>query len=40
MANVLKFVLLYRECLNLYGFQKVAEADLRELKQPLDEVHI
>ena len=40
MRVVLHFVLLYRECLNRYGWQKVAEADLRETKQPLDEATV
>ena len=29
---VLQYILLYRDCLNQYGWQKVAEADLRETK--------
>ena len=40
IKTVLQFVLLYRDCLNKYGWQKVAEADLRETKQTLDESNI
>lgn len=38
--TVLQFVLLYRECFNQYGWQKLAEAELRDLKQPLDDLHV
>ena len=40
VASVLQFVLLYRDCLNQYGWQKIAESDLRELKQPMDDSNI
>jgi len=38
--TVLLFVLLYRDCFNHYGWQKLAEAELRDLKQPLDDLHV
>lgn len=31
-TKVLHFALLYRECLNNYGWQKLAEAECREAK--------
>ena len=38
--TVLMFTLLYRDCMNQYGWQKLAEAECRELKMPLDDKHI
>jgi hypothetical protein len=40
IKTVLHYIIMYRDCLNQYGWQKVAEADLRETKQPLDEANI
>ena len=33
-VNLLKFVLLYRDCLNLYGNQKLAELTVPHDQQP------
>ena len=38
--TILKFLLLYRDCLNEYGWQKRAEAECREAKQTLEEKNI
>ena len=35
--RMLYFTLLYRECLNSYGWTKLAESECRETKQALDE---
>ena len=37
---MIRFILLYRECLNEYGWQKKAEAECREAKQTLEEKNI
>ncbi len=37
---MIRFILLYRECLNDYGWQKKAEAECREAKQTLEEKNI
>lgn len=37
---MVRFVLLYRDCLNDYGWQKKAEAECREAKQTLEEKNI
>ena len=39
-ATVLKFIILYRDCLNFYGWRKRAEGELRELKEHLEEIRI
>lgn len=39
-AKVCLFVILYRECLNQYGWQKLAEAEVRETRLPTDESNI
>ena len=31
-SKVSQFILLYRDCLNHYGWQKLAEAELRECR--------
>ena len=38
--QVIMFVLLYRDCMNQYGWQKLAEAELREIKLPLDDKNV
>ena len=38
--KALYFVLLYRECLNQYGWQKLAEAEVRECRLQPDEHNI
>ena len=38
--TMIKFILLYRDCLNEYGWQKKAEAECREAKQTLEEKNI
>lgn len=38
--TMLKFILLYRDCLNEYGWQKKAEAECREARQTLEEKNI
>ena len=38
--QVLTFVLLYRDCLNKYGWQKLAEAECRETRVPLEDGNI
>ena len=40
IKTMIHFVILYRDCLNQYGWQKIAEADLRETKQPMDDANI
>lgn len=38
--QVLSFVLLYRDCLNKYGWQKLAESECRETRVPLEDQNI
>lgn len=38
--KVVHFALLYRDCMNTYGYQKLAEAQCREAKIPLDDANI
>ena len=38
--SMLKFIFLYRECLNEYGWQKKAEAECREARQTLEDKNI
>ncbi|CDW77355.1 UNKNOWN [Stylonychia lemnae] len=38
--NMLRFIMLYRECLNENGWQKLAESQCREAKQTLEERNI
>ena len=40
MKTMIHFIILYRDCINQYGWQKIAEADLRETKQPMDDANI
>jgi len=37
---ILKLIMMYRECLNEYGWQKKAECECREAKIPLEEKNI
>ena len=37
---VIRFVLLYRDCFNQFGWLKRAEADCREMRMPLDERNV
>ena len=38
--QMLRYILLYRDCLNEYGWQKLAESHCREAKQSLEERNI
>lgn len=38
--TMLRFILLYRDCLNEYGWQKKAEGECREARQSLEERNI
>jgi hypothetical protein len=38
--QTLSFTILYRDCLNKYGWQKLAEAECRETKVPLVDANI
>ena len=40
MQTVTLFTLLYRQCANQYGWQKLAECDLREIKSSLDDANV
>ncbi len=39
-VRALFFVLLYRDCLNQYGWQKLAESEVRECRMQPDEQNI
>ena len=38
--KVLSFVFMYRDCLNKYGWQKLAESECRETRVPLEDQNI